>query len=353
MNDFDPISVRSQTASRPGRGPRAGVSRPPAVALVVAVVAAAASFAAAERVAVERTFPADANVEVDVEGSHLDVTVVGWDRGEVRVRADLDASATIDIDADEDGSSVTIEVDTESTEVPVGRLELHVPHATELSVEAHQLDAELRGLRGEVDVEGLNGRVAIQGTLRELRMELVHGSLEFDGRVEEVRAQVVAGNIKIRGVGREVRVETTAGSIELEGGPVEEARIESGAGSVFFAGSIADSGTFVAENLQGDVRLELPGDTSADFAIETYSGRVDVEAPGIDLDIERETLCDHDEDHDDKHAGDHDRKHKSKHGRNHGNCGGPQSAHFRVGSGAAEVRVETFSGNSHVSIGGN
>jgi DUF4097 and DUF4098 domain-containing protein YvlB len=128
-----------------------------------------------------------------------------------------------------------------------------------------------------------------------------------------VEAESVSGDVFIEGVRGDASVSTVSGDIEVTGGELEGGDFTSVSGSIDFEADPAKGGSFEFETHSGDVLLILPGDLSAEFDVETFSG-----------DIENEFSSDREE-----------RKRRYGPGR---------ELTFRTGSGDARISVTTFSG---------
>jgi DUF4097 and DUF4098 domain-containing protein YvlB len=107
---------------------------------------------------------------------------------------------------------------------------------------------------------------------------------------------VVSGNIHV--------VSTTA---------LKSGSFETVSGNVDFRGDLGAGGRFTFESMSGNVKLYLPSSTSADFEVETFSGDITNELGPAAV-----------------RSGDYVPS---------------KSLEFTLGSGAARVSIESFSGN--------
>jgi len=229
---------------------------------------------------IDETVSAAPDGEVSVELIAGTISVIGWDRSDVQVTGTVgDDVEEVEIDVDRGGVSIEVELrdddDTGRMNDASADLQIYVPVGSAIEVEAVSADITVKGVEGEIEIES------------------VSGDLELDGSGSEIGAASVSGDIKVvsdRNV-REGGFETVSGDIEFHA-PL-------GAGDLSF------------ESVSGDVELRLPGGTSADFDIETFSGRIVNElGPSAD------------------ERGDEPGKHLE----------------FTTGGGDARVEVESFSG---------
>jgi DUF4097 and DUF4098 domain-containing protein YvlB len=119
---------------------------------------------------------------------------------------------------------------------------------------------------------------------------------------------------------REVEASTVSGGIEVESkAALREASFESVSGDIEFAAPLDPSGDFSFETVSGNIELRLPSGTSASFDVETFSGGIE--------------------------------NHLGPPAERVGEYAPGRELRFTLGSGGADVEIESFSG--HVEIRGN
>jgi len=232
--------------------------------------------------AVSETVDADPDGEVSIELIAGEVTIVGWDRNSVEVTGTVGDDVE-EVEVESRGGRVSIEVelvddvgDGRSYHDANAELEIRVPKSSRIDFEAVSAELSITDVDGEGDIETVSGTIEVDGGMREAHVASVSGDILIRSR-EPLRGG---------------EFETVSGDIELQA--------ELGRGDFSF------------ESVSGDITLRLPGRTSAEFDIETFSGRIknafgpqaertDEYAPGKEL-------------------------------------------HFELGGGDARVEVESFSG---------
>jgi DUF4097 and DUF4098 domain-containing protein YvlB len=192
---------------------------------------------------VDETVKAAPNGEVQISLVAGSVTLIGWDRAEVK------ATGTIDEDIEEfeitsDGKDVSIEIepirDNYRGSDRAAHLEIHVPRGASLDLEAVSAEIDVSDVAGEIGVESVSGTVRIRAPVRRVSVESVSGTIRVDAQ-DTLRS---------------ASFETVSGVIELRG-------------------RLASSGSFDFESVSGEVVLRLPADTDAEFDVETFSGGID------------------------------------------------------------------------------
>ena len=185
------------------------------------------------------------------------------------------------LEVDSGGKHVSIEVEIRS-----GR---NVHHAS--------ADLEIRVPFGSsVEAEAVSAELTVDAVGGDVSIECVNGNVRIRGDLDDVNVSVVSGNIRVES------------DTALKGGSFETV-----SGNIEFRGDLDPGGRFTFESLSGNVKLYLPSSTSADFEVETFSGDIVNELGPAAV-----------------RSGDYVPS---------------KSLEFSLGSGAARVSVESFSGN--------
>lgn len=180
----------------------------------------------------EITLPAGRAVIAVDAGQNGGISVEGWDRDEIRIRAKVVAMAR---DADEARERVrAVRIDTDGTieaDVPrPGRnawawvsYEVMVPHRSNLDLETHNGGIHIEDVAGEVSFRAVNGGVSLEGLAGDVRGRTTNGGL----------AIALDGD---RWNGAGLDVETTNGGVELVVPDGYSARLETRTvnGKVYF-----------------------------------------------------------------------------------------------------------------------
>ena len=260
---------------------------------------------------IDTTFAFNRNGVVDLTQISGDVVVTAWDRGEARVRAYAERGRVR-----WDLSSSRISLDVESIRGRVGdsRFEVSVPVGVRVIARSTSGDVSVRGTRGAVEAQSTSGDVEVTDATDRVLLESVSGDVRASQLAGEVRAQSVSGTIEARNVSGTVRAETTSGDVSLTGVVSKSIQVETVSGEVQYEGTIDPSGRYEFRAHSGDVRLEIPENSSAQFSVQTYSGSLDTEFPLTLQPGQRST-------------------------------GRPRRFEFTLGSGSARVTAESFSGD--------
>ena len=220
----------------------------------------------------ETTFVAGGSLEVD-GGDNGGVTVHGWDRDEVRVRARVFAHDRRDAErAREMAADVRLLADggrlrADGPSASDGRgwgvsWEVWAPRSTDLDVRARNGGIGLDGLRGAVRFETLNGGVRLEDLAGDVRGETRNGGL-----------RVALSGPRWEGQGLEV--ETMNGSVDLRVPEDYSARLVTGTVN---GGMEIDFPVMVRGRVDRRITATL-GDGGPTVRVETRNGSVRVRRP--------------------------------------------------------------------------
>ncbi|UCF77815.1 MAG: DUF4097 family beta strand repeat protein [Candidatus Eiseniibacteriota bacterium] len=310
-----------------------------AIILVAAITVLALSVlpgvSAAEAAKYEETFERTEKLAMDgkVYLSNLsgNVTIVTWDRPDVKIHALKTSRAKSYEEAKERAELVKIEVKRSDgqlqirTNYPERRIkkqlnvyvayELTIPNRAHATVSNVSGNIEAQDLGALAKLDTVSGNVIVVGAAEGGVFSAVSGNVDLRDVGEDVNAKTVSGAIRLGKVSGTVNVEAVSGGVELTGlSDAQSANISVHSGDITFEGTLNRDGRYSFRNHSGSITLILPGDTSFDLNVKTFSGN---------LTSEFKVLSEFEG--------------KLKQPR--------RDLHGEVNGGGADVTIETFSGN--------
>lgn len=166
------------------------------------------------------------------------------------------------------GAIGSVEMETVSGNIT---LEANSP---EVSIETSSGQAIVSGKIAALDIESVSGRIDLSGTFGRLEADSMSGRITARGAVSEARTQTVSGDILLDRVLQAVEADTTSGSTQIVGERPVNLSITSISGKIEYSGGLAENGVLDVSSVSGLVSLQIPGDTSARFHVETNSGDI-------------------------------------------------------------------------------
>jgi DUF4097 and DUF4098 domain-containing protein YvlB len=260
---------------------------------------------------VDTTFAFSRTGVVDLTQISGDVVVTTWDRAEARVRAYAERGRV------RTGfSSSRLSLDIESVRGRVGdsRFEVTVPVGVRVVARSTSGDVSVRGTKGPVNATSTSGDVEVTDAADRVVIESVSGDVRASQLSGEIRSESVSGTIEIRDASGDIHAETTSGDVSLTRIVSRNVVTTTVSGEIEYEGTIDAAGRYEFHAHSGDVRLEIPEATSAQFTVETFSGSLDTEFSLTLQPGQRSTSR-------------------------------PRRFEFTLGSGSARVIAESFSGD--------
>lgn len=141
----------------------------------------------------ERTIRPGGVIRVDAHPNG-GVSVIGWDRAEIQLRAKVSARARSASRAEELGRAVQLKIDGTEISVEGPRtsnreswwvsFELRVPRNSDLHLRAENGGIEVADVRGEIDLATVNGGLSLNGLGGDVRAQTTNGGVDvgLEGR---------------------------------------------------------------------------------------------------------------------------------------------------------------------------
>ena len=298
-----------------------------ALALLLLVVSTSAASAQRRRdydrdyrSSVDTSFDFDRHGLVSLTLGSGDIIVTAWSRDQIRIHATSESGG---VRLDASSSRVTLDL---SGRYGGGdsRFEVTVPIGVRIVARAQSGDIAISGTQGEVDARSQSGDIKIEDVANRLDVGTLSGDIEAHGVNADVQIKSVSGDIRVSDLKGDFEGETVSGSIELHGAAGRFVRSHTTSGDLVYEGSIDPSGRYELSAHSGDIKLNIPSNTSAQLSVSTWSGTLDSDFP-ITL-------------------------RPGEHGIGSGQA---KRFTFDIGNGAARISAETFSGDITISSRGS
>jgi len=245
-----------------------------------------------------------------------DIVVTGWSRGEMKIVAGIDRGA---IDASFSSSRVSLNARGSRGGMGEAHFEVMVPFGTQVQTNSISGDTRVTATAGEVQITSVNGDIEVADAINRVTVQTVSGSVRASKLRGRSRVETTSGELDFDDVIGELAAHTVSGDITMHHMQLTQLVTETTSGDVTYSGSIDPKGSYELSAHSGDVRLEIPANTSAKLDLQTFNGEISSRFPM--------TL----------QPGDQSRSRNSK------------KMQFTIGGGGAHITIETFSGD--ISIG--
>jgi Ni/Co efflux regulator RcnB len=241
--------------------------------------------------AVERTSSADAQAVISLCLSQGDVIVRGWDKTEVRARAEGVGNVRLLTPNAQPAPRVEVLVaDDEDVEPDSGdcgsadQVELMVPRGSTINVRTQNGHVDVSDI-SDARVETLSGDVDLRRVTKAVLVSCLNGDVMVSDVSGPVRATTVSGSVEARNArslsaGDGFEAKSTSGDVTIENVRHSEVIAATISGSLLYTGALARGGAYDFRTISGDVTLELPPDSSFTLhAKVVVSGDIDTDFP--------------------------------------------------------------------------
>jgi len=223
---------------------------------------------------VDTTFAFSRTGIVDLTQVSGDIVVTAWDRAEARVRAYAERGRVL---TDLSSSRLSLEVESIRGRVGDTRFEVSVPVGVRVIARSRSGDVSVRGTKGAVQAKSQSGDVEVMDATDRIDIESMSGDVRASQVNGEFRAHSLSGTIEVRNVTGDIRAETTSGDVSLLGATSRNVIVTTVSGEIEYDGTIDANGRYEFKAHSGNIRLEIPEATAAQFSVETFSGSLDTE----------------------------------------------------------------------------
>lgn len=251
---------------------------PFAIVLTAAWLAAPA----AAQTPIDRSIPAAPDARVEVANVRGEIVVTAWDEPRVQLAGTLGEGSELKVEGE--GGRISVRVEGAGGKgwswwgrggvVADTRLELRVPRAVALDIDAVSADVRVEGIAGsrEVAVDSVSGDVRLALEAQRLKVSSVSGDVTAIGRAARSTFEAVSGDIEARGLVGEIDLETVSGDARIEATEVDRIAVSTVSGTLEVDLVPRGAATIKGKTMSGELRLRLPADLSARIEADTFSG---------------------------------------------------------------------------------
>jgi len=155
---------------------------------------------------------------------------------------------------------------------------IQLPAASQLEVHTVSADIDASGLDGPVRLESVSGNVALVSKSANIYANSISGDIGVTGSAPNatIDAHSISGKVGIEKVTGSLRAGTTSGDMQLTGeNRLQGAKLDTTSGDIRFAAALGAGGDYEFHAVSGNVALSLPAVPSATFDVSSFSGGID------------------------------------------------------------------------------
>jgi len=248
-----------------------------------------------------------------------EVVVHTWDRDSVHVTARHRTRTKVNIRQTESGVTIS----ASGTMGPASSVDYDItaPAWMPVRVEGTYNFVTVEGAQAEVSAESVRGDIVVKGGAGFVTAKSIQGEIVVEGSRGRIAAQSVNEAIRITDSTGEITAESTNGAITMTRCSAQSVDASTVNGDITYDGALAASGHYQFNTHNGDISLSIPETANATLTVRTYSGefRSDVPLKGASAE-------------------------EMRRGRR---------VQMTLGSGAADVNIESFGGSIRIRKAGS
>ncbi|HET7698548.1 MAG TPA: hypothetical protein VFK57_22725 [Vicinamibacterales bacterium] len=197
-----------------------------------------------------------------------------WDRDSLRVVARHQPRTRINIRPTSGGVSITASSSRGPASVDY---EITAPAWMPLRIEGTYNFVTIEGAQAEVFADTVQGDVIVKGGTGVITAKSVQGEVQISNARGKITATSVNEKVTIRDSSGDLSVDTVNGGITMTG--IESKIVDAATvnGTIVYEGRLADGGHYSFGTHNGDILLGLPEGGNATFTFRTYQGSVSTE----------------------------------------------------------------------------
>ena len=159
----------------------------------------------------DTTIAVTQGTRLNVENQGGDITVKVWDRNQVRVQASHSRRTHIDVRLV--GAVLSLEAEADRGPANMVDYEITVPAWMALNLEGMYATVDVKGSRGSIAVETLDGDITVDGGVESVKLATVQGRIMLTNARGPDRANSVSESIEASGLTGDILAETVSGDI--------------------------------------------------------------------------------------------------------------------------------------------
>ena len=226
---------------------------------------------------IDSTVPVEKGQRLEVNAFAGEIAVATWNRNAVRVEGESTGRTRAEISR----AGSTLEVRTEGRHGAAGMMDLKVtvPAWMPLDLSGVHTDISVTGIKAAVTAETVQGEISVEGGEGIVSVQSVDGQVSVRGARGRLDVHSVNEDITIAQSSGDITVETVNGEITLERVDATNLSANTVNGDIAYEGPIKPGGRYDISSHNGDLTLTVAEGTSASVTVSTFNGEFESEFP--------------------------------------------------------------------------
>ncbi len=226
---------------------------------------------------IDSTVPVERGQRLEVDLFAGDVDVKTWSKNAVRVVADPDGRGRVEIERT--ATSLSVRTTGRRGPPPTTDIAITVPAWMALDISGVYTDITIAGARGPIAAETVQGDVSAEGGDGLVSVKSVQGGVSVTGAKGRIEANSVNADVEVRRSSGEISTETVNGSIDLVGTDATTLTATSVNGDLNYDGPLHSGGRYALSTHNGDITVTVAEAASAAVSVSTFNGEFESDFP--------------------------------------------------------------------------
>ena len=226
---------------------------------------------------IDSTVPVERGQRLEVDLFAGDVDVKTWSKNAVRVVADPDGRGRVEIERS--ATSISVRTTGRRGPPPTTDIAITVPAWMALDISGVYTDITIAGARGPITAETMQGDVSVEGGDGLVSVKSVQGGVSVTGAKGRIEANSVNADVEVRRSTGEISTETVNGSIDLVGTDATTLTATSVNGDLSYDGPLHPGGRYALSTHNGDITVTVAEGASAAVSVSTFNGEFESDFP--------------------------------------------------------------------------
>ena len=226
---------------------------------------------------IDSTVPVERGQRLEVHAFAGEIAVTSWDRNAVRVVAESNGRSRVEIHR----TGATLEVSTEGRRGPPAMMDLQItaPSWMPLDLSGVNTDIRVTGAKAGVTAETVQGEITVEGGDGIISLQSVEGPVSLRGARGRIEVHSVNEDVDIANSSGDITAETVNGEISLLQVDATGLAASTVNGDIDYDGPIRSNGRYALSSHNGDLTLSMTPTTSAAVSVSTFNGEFESEFP--------------------------------------------------------------------------
>ena len=230
-------------------------------------MAAQAPQAAARAPQTDQTIQVTRGTRLSVRNFAGEVVVNTWEKDTLRVQARHAVRKRVNITTPAGAVAIN-----SSGAVGSVDYEITTPAWMPVKIEGTYNFVTVEGAQAEVSAENVRGDIVIKGGTGLVTVRTIEGEIIVEGARGRINLNAVNEGIRVSGASGDIVAETTNGDITLSGIESSSVEVATVNGDITYSGTLADRGHYRFASHNGDMVMTLPDGANATFTVRSYQG---------------------------------------------------------------------------------